>query len=104
MGLVGPLHYAGVGAAAVRQAPTTSRTAQAATPWRRYRTRSWSRRNNMAGTGSLFAAIPVLPRGELARLTERMIDRMDQIDGDPDLEDLREDDEDSHDREDIRDV
>ncbi|MDR6787661.1 hypothetical protein J2Y58_001002 [Sphingomonas sp. BE138] len=56
----------------------------------------------MAGTGSLFAAIPVLPRDELARLTERMIDRMDQIDGDPDLEDLRDEDEDTHDREDDR--
>jgi hypothetical protein len=72
-------------------------------PWRRHRIRAWSRRNSIAGTGSLFAAIPVLPRAELARLTERMIDRMDQIDGDPDLEDLREDDEDTHDREDDRD-
>jgi hypothetical protein len=44
-----------------------------------------------------------LPRDELSRLTERMIDRMDQIDGDPDLEDLRDDDEDTHDREDDRD-
>ena len=35
---------------------------------------------------SMFAAIPSLPRAELARLTERMIDRMDEIDGDPDLE------------------
>jgi hypothetical protein len=69
-------------------------------PWRRYRVRAWSRRNNLPGTGSLFAAIPVLPRNELARLAERAIDRMDEIDGDPDLEDLRDDDEDTHDRED----
>ncbi|MBW6522528.1 hypothetical protein KZ810_03375 [Sphingomonas sp. RHCKR47] len=48
---------------------------------------------------TMFAAIPSLPRAELARLTERMIDRMDEIDGDPDLEHLREDDEDTHDRE-----
>ncbi len=87
----------------MRQASTTSSTAQAVKPWRRHRTRSWSRRNNIAGTGSLYAAIPVLPRGELARLTERMIDRMDQIDGDPDLEDLRDDDVNTHDREDDRD-
>jgi len=53
----------------------------------------------MAGMSSMFAAIPSLPRAELARLTERMIDRMDEIDGDPDLEHLREDDEDTHDRE-----
>ncbi len=50
----------------------------------------------------MLAAIPCLPRAELAWLTERMIDRMDQIDGDPDLEDLRDDDEDTHDREDDR--
>lgn len=71
--------------------------------WRRERRRAWSRPSNLLGTGSLFAAIPVLPRDELARLTERMIDRMDQIDGDPDLEELRDDDEDTHDREDDRD-
>ncbi|WP_294196857.1 hypothetical protein [uncultured Sphingomonas sp.] len=71
--------------------------------WRRERRRAWSRPSNLPGTGSLFAAIPVLPRDELARLTERMIDRMDQIDGDPDVEDLRDDDEDTHDREDDRD-
>ena len=35
---------------------------------------------------SILATIPSLPRAELARLTERMIDRMDEIDGDPDLE------------------
>ncbi|WP_206378728.1 hypothetical protein [Sphingomonas paucimobilis] len=45
----------------------------------------------------MFAAIPSLPRAELARLTERMIDRMDEIDGDPDLEHLLEDDEDGND-------
>lgn len=72
--------------------------------WRRERRRAWSRPSNLPGTGSLSAAIPVLPRAELARLTERMIDRIDQIDGDPDLEDLREDDEDTHDREGVRDV
>jgi hypothetical protein len=34
----------------------------------------------------LLAAIPSLPRAELARLTELMIDRMDEIDGDPEVE------------------
>ena len=87
----------------MRQASTSSIIAERAKPWRRHRTRAWSRRSNIAGTGSLLMAIPVLPRDELARLTERLIDRMDQIDGDPDLEDLRDDDEDTHDREDDRD-
>ena len=43
--------------------------------------------------------IPSLPRPLLARLTKIMIDRMDVIDGDSDLEHLREDDEDTYDRE-----
>ena len=34
----------------------------------------------------LLATIPSLPRPILARLTARMIDRLDEIDGDPDLE------------------
>lgn len=68
-------------------------------PWTRRRTRRWVRTNNIGHAGMLFAAIPSLPRAELARLTERMIDRMDEIDGDPDLEHLREDDEDTHDQE-----
>ena len=46
---------------------------------------------------TLFAAIPSLPRAELARLTTHMIDRIDEIDGDPDRE--LEPDEDGHDRE-----
>jgi len=46
----------------------------------------------------LAQAIPMLTRNELASLTERLIDRLDLIDGDPDSE---EDDppEDEHDRE-----
>lgn len=68
-------------------------------PWARRRTRRWIRANNIGHAGMLLAAIPSLPRAELSRLTERMIDRMDEIDGDPDLEFLREDDEDDHDRE-----
>lgn len=47
----------------------------------------------------MLAIIPSLPRHELGRLTSRMIDRLDEIDGDPDTEDVREDDEDTHDAE-----
>ena len=67
--------------------------------WRRERRRAWCRCGGLVGLTSMLATIPSLPRAELARLTERMIDRMDEIDGDPDLEHLREDDEDTHDRE-----
>ncbi len=55
-------------------------------PWPRRRQRGWARRDDTAGIGQLLAAIPSLPRAELARLTERLIDRMDVLDGDPDLE------------------
>jgi len=34
----------------------------------------------------MLRAIPSLPRPVLARLTERMIERLDQLDGDPDIE------------------
>ena len=37
------------------------------------------------------AVIPSLPRPYLKRLVERAIDRLDEIDGDPDLEDGDED-------------
>ena len=50
----------------------------------------------------LLAAIPGLPRPILSRLVARAIDRLDEIDGDPDLEDTREDFEDGHDAEDNR--
>jgi hypothetical protein len=36
---------------------------------------------------TVLAALPSLPRPVLARLTARLIDRLDEIDGDPDLED-----------------
>ena len=35
---------------------------------------------------AMLAIIPSLPRPELARLVQRLIDRMDDMDGDPDLE------------------
>ena len=36
---------------------------------------------------ALLASIPSLPRPLLARLTARLIEHMDELDGDPDLED-----------------
>lgn len=68
-------------------------------PWTRSRPRRWTRPNRFLPPDAVFALIPSLPRCELARLTDRMINRMDEIDGDPDLEDTREDWEDNHDRE-----
>lgn len=35
----------------------------------------------------LLASVPSLPRAILARLTARMLERLDELDGDPDLED-----------------
>lgn len=35
----------------------------------------------------MLAAIPSLPRPMLARLVDHMIDRLDELDGDPDNED-----------------
>lgn len=69
-------------------------------PWRRRQPRqAWARQDSRTPVSIMLAAIPSLPRAELARLTTRMIDRMDDIDGDPDLENLRFDDEDGHDHE-----
>ena len=85
--------------------PTPSHVADVPTrSWPRRRRRAWSRRSYRPGSVALFAVIPSLPRAELARLTERMIDRMDELDGDPDLEDLHEDDEDTHDLEETYDA
>lgn len=47
----------------------------------------------------LAQAIPMLTRNELARLTERLIEHLDSIDGDPDEEDddpVGQCDEDAH--------
>jgi len=81
--------------------PHSAPPASSNTPrrWRRHHRSVWARRNGLMGTDAMLAAIPSLPRAELARLTDRLIDRMDEIDGDPDLEHLRDDDEDTHDRE-----
>lgn len=47
---------------------------------------------------ALLSAIPQLPRPALNRLVARMIDRLDDMDGDADLE-PEADDEDTHDQE-----
>jgi hypothetical protein len=47
---------------------------------------------------AMLAAIPQLPRPALNRLVAHMIDRLDDMDGDPDLE-PDADDEDTHDQE-----
>lgn len=70
-----------------------------AAPWRRSLRRPWPRPRDPASEAYLLATIPSLPRPVLARLAERMIDRMDEIDGDPDTEVTFEDDEDGSDRE-----
>ena len=74
-------------------------------PWPRYGHRQAQRRRRprrglrTPDLALMLTVIPSLPRSTLSRLTTAMIDRMDEIDGDPDLEDLGDDDEDSHDRE-----
>lgn len=45
-----------------------------------------TRAYEQAPLDALLAALPSLPRPILARLTARMIERLDEIDGDPDLE------------------
>jgi len=67
--------------------------------WRRARRRSWTRGSDYSRLERLLAHIPSLPRASLSRLTTCLIERMDQLDGDPDLEDLNDDWEDGHDRE-----
>lgn len=47
---------------------------------------------------AMLSAIPKLPRAAIDRLVSRMIERLDELDGNPDLEpDV--DDEDTHDQE-----
>lgn len=55
-------------------------------PWPRRSRRSWTRRDDVTAATRLLALIPSLPRAELSRLTERLIDRMDELDRDPELE------------------
>jgi hypothetical protein len=55
-------------------------------PWPRRQRRRWIRGDDAATVGQMLAVIPSLPRAELSRLTERLIDRMDELDADPDLE------------------
>lgn len=66
---------------------------------RRRSARRWTRQDAATSQAALYAVIPLLPRWKLAELIERMIDRMDAIDGDPDLGDTMDDWEESHNRE-----
>lgn len=56
-------------------------------PWARRTLRAWTRPDGLPCAAAMLAAIPSLPRAVLARLTERMINRMDEIDGDAVRED-----------------
>lgn len=64
--------------------------------WRRSRRRRWSRPDTAASSLALLAAIPTLPRSVLFKLTTVLIDRVGQLDTDPDME-ADHDDEDRHD-------
>tara|TARA_R110000868_G_scaffold305573_7_gene566624 strand:- start:9712 stop:10125 length:414 start_codon:yes stop_codon:yes gene_type:complete len=52
-------------------------------PWRRKRDRR--RAAPIGSFEGMLAVIPSLPRQSLARLVQQAIDRMDDLDGDPDL-------------------
>jgi hypothetical protein len=60
--------------------------ARSSSRWRRRRPNRSPAQFRPHGAETLFAIIPSLPRAELARLTEQMIDRLDQLDGDADFE------------------
>lgn len=70
-------------------------------PWPRQSGRKAHRRRSArpwAITGpemaqAMLSALPSLPRATLARITERLIDRMDELDADPDAEPDDEDEE-----------
>ena len=69
----------------VRNSITPPARAAPPLPWKRTRRRQWARRN-----GSVFVdvaqAIAAMSRETLTRLTDRMIERRDELDGDTDLE------------------
>ena len=74
---------------------------QPSRPYRRHRRIHWTRRDRRARppTGrNLLSVIPSPPRAVLTRLSEAMINRMDEIDGDPDhgSGNLLQDDEDAN--------
>ncbi len=61
-------------------------------PYRPRHRRTWLRRHDrrrvqpVPTVAAMLTAFPVLRRTELERIAHRAIDRMDEIDGDPDLE------------------
>lgn len=54
--------------------------------WKRVTRRPWARPDDLELAAALLALIPSLPRPALAKLTTRMIDRMDCLDGNADVE------------------
>ncbi|EZP72358.1 hypothetical protein BV96_01791 [Sphingomonas paucimobilis] len=71
-------------------------------PYRPRRDRTWKRRRDRRSTqpaptlAALLTVIPSLTRPELGRMVQRMIDRMDVMDGDPDFEDGNDLEDDFH--------
>lgn len=59
-------------------------------PWRRRRRRYWACRDGTAAV-SLSTMMPALSREALGRLADCMIERMDELDGDTDMEDFNGD-------------
>ena len=71
-----------------RASVTATNRAPGVSTWPRRQPRQpWVRQDIVTIAGVMFATIPSLSRAELSQLTTRMIDRMDAIDGEPDLED-----------------
>ena len=64
----------------MRVASPSSRAAPAKSqPWRRRNRRAWTRRDSRTTVLDMLAAIPSLPRAELARITARLVDHMREI-------------------------
>lgn len=57
--------------------------------WPPRRSRKWARLGTRQAPDVMLSAIPSLPRAVLARLTEKMIDHVVEIDGVSNLEDGR---------------
>lgn len=55
-------------------------------PWHRARRRRWVRRDDHLSASAMLALLPSLPRATLSRMADRIIERMDEIDGEGDFE------------------
>jgi hypothetical protein len=76
-----------------RAVVTRSTCARPRPAWRRSGIRRWTRRDDAGAAAAALTRLPSLPRAELARIAARLIDRLEELDGD------RDDWEDGHDRE-----